>query len=74
LYFAEIPIPRALPGADLFGPFGAKSKTAKHQTFSPRDGNRCGSIAERASASMPFGSSHFLTFLVDLEEILRLNV
>jgi hypothetical protein len=74
LYLAEIPIPRALLGADLFGPFGAKSKTAQHQNFSPRAGHLCGSIAERAIASMPFGSSHFFTFLVDPEEILRLNV
>jgi hypothetical protein len=25
------PPPRALPGADMFGPFGARSKTAQHQ-------------------------------------------
>jgi hypothetical protein len=31
LFSAGIPIPRALPGADLFSPFGAKSKTAQHQ-------------------------------------------
>ena len=31
LFFAGIPIPRALPWADLFGPFGANSKTAQHQ-------------------------------------------
>jgi hypothetical protein len=33
LFSAGIPIPRALPGADLFGPFGAKSKTAQHQNL-----------------------------------------
>jgi hypothetical protein len=33
LFSAGIPIPRALPGADLFGPFGAKSKTAQHQNW-----------------------------------------
>jgi hypothetical protein len=33
LFSAGIPSPRALPGADLFGPFGAKSKIAQHQNL-----------------------------------------
>jgi hypothetical protein len=33
LFSVGFPIPLALPGADLFGPFGAKSKTAQRQNW-----------------------------------------